>query len=264
MSLFRRSAVPVLPDGDFLPVAMPTTGLRALQVLIRTGQVLRRYGELESVLTGGQREAAPRVLADERTVDVHGTATRRTQLGVGLGIVSAIIQALGGEANLSLGSTTATAVEFVYSDMAVDRVDLSTLDLWLTGARFHPRLRNLAELLVADHVYVVVAVLKAKAVRMRLLDDRSYDVAVDVPAIQALLGASVTVESSRGSDTWLTISGSQSITVAAKAAQMHVDESGFWVSELPRTSGEIRSITGAQFLTGHELRVEPAWPVTPS
>jgi hypothetical protein len=262
VNLFRRAALAVLPDRDFLPVAMPTTGVQVLQVLTRTGQVLRRYGELETVLVAGPAATGPKLLLGEAVVDATGTTSRHTHLGLGLGIVSAIIQALGGEAGLDLGATAATTVEFSYSDMAVDRVELSSLDLWLADAGFHPKLRNIADLLAADDVFVVVSALKARTVRVRLLDDRSREVSVDVPAIQAVLGASVTVRSGQGTDTSLTISGSTAVTVAVKAAQLRLDDAGLWVSEAPRTSGEVRGLADVQYLKGPELRVQPAWPTT--
>ncbi len=43
---------------------------------------------------------------------------------------------------------------------------------------------------------------------------------------------------------------------AAKAAQLKLDERGFWVKEEPVSGGEIRGVSsGEQYLTGDEIRL---------
>ena len=54
----------------------------------------------------------------------------------------------------------------------------------------------------------------------------------------------------------LTFRGSVPLTIAAKVAQLKVDERGFWVNEEPVSDGEIRGLSpGVQYLTGDEIRL---------
>jgi hypothetical protein len=259
MGLFRASVESFLPDRDYLPVAMPTTGVHTLQVLTRQGPALRRYSELAEVLAIPPGTDQPAVHRDERVVDTSGTMRRQVKLGIGLGVVSALVRALGADASVDLSSASANSVEYGYEEVAEDWVDLASLDSWLSGADFRPGLRNITDLLAAEAVYVIVGALKASAVSVSLLDSNSNGVKVNVPAIQAAVGAKVSVTAGASRSHHLTFHGSTPLTVAAKAAQLKFDENGFWINERLASNVEIRGIpgededSGVSYLAGREL-----------
>jgi hypothetical protein len=260
MNLLRRSAEPFLPDRDYLPIAMPTTDVQVLQVLTRHGAVLRRYSDMASVLQvpGGTDE--PAVYRDQAVVDADGTWSRAARLGVGLSVVSAILKALGAEAAVEFSCSGAASVQYRYADVVADRVDLASLDAWLDQADFRPGLRNIADLLAAEDVYVIVAVLKAGALSVSLRDEDDAGVTVAIPAIQAAVGGKVSVSMGGTRGQHLVFRGQTALTVAAKAAQLKFDESGFWVNERLVTRAEVRGIpgadgTGVSYLRASELRL---------
>ena len=257
MGLFGRSTEPFLPDRDYLPVAMPTSDMAVLHVLTRQRSVLRRYSELNRILRSGAEE--PVVHRDQPVVDAAGSATRHARLGIGLTVVSGILRALGAEGGLDLGAQRATAVEYGYTNVLSDRVDLATLDKWLADADFVAGLRNITDLLVAESVYVVVATLKTSALTVRLVDERGQNAmaGVDVPAVQAAVGGKVTVSGGGTTSAHLTFRGPVALTVAAKAAQLKVDDGGIWVNER-LAGGEIRGGLGGPkytYLAEPQLRL---------
>jgi hypothetical protein len=261
VGLFAHSVNSFLPDKDYLPIAMPTTDVQVLQVLTRQRSVLRRYSELARVLAPAEGAADPLISENEAVVDAGGTSRRSARIGIGLGIVSAIVKALGADAGIELSSSAARSVEYGYNDVVSDRVDLASLDSWLAQADFRPGLRNISDLLAAEDVYVVVAALKARALSVTLLDDTKNGVSVDIPAIQAAVGAKVSVTADAQRSSKMTFRGQTALTVAAKAAQLKFDENGFWVSERPVTGAEIREIPGlggdsASYLDGPELSLD--------
>src|SRR5262249_10697812 len=162
------------------------------------------------------------VVRDQPVVDASGTATSNAKIGVGLNVVSALIRALGGDAGLDVTVERATSVEYAYSDVVADRVDLAGLDAWLADADLAPNLRNAADLIGAESMYVIVGALKARAVEVRLLDQASNAVEVDVPAVQAAVGAKVTVSGGSTRSSRMTFRGENPLTVAAKAAQLRL------------------------------------------
>jgi hypothetical protein len=256
MSFFRRAAEPLLRDRDFLPVALPTTDVQVLQVLTRQRSALRRYSDLAKVLAAADGSPAPTVTADQPAVSAEGTARRTLKAGIGLGLVSGIVRALGGNAGLDLSIATASTVEFGYEDVTTDRVDLADLDAWLGGADFRPGLRNITDLLAAEDIYVITATLKARSVSVTLNGDTSAGATVDVPAIQSVVGAKVSVSAGGQRSERLTFTGKVALTVAAKAAQLKVDGHGFWVNERPVTGGEIRGLGEVTYLREPVLRLE--------
>jgi hypothetical protein len=258
---FFRSVAPFLPDEDYLPVTMPTTDLQVLHVLTRDRDVLRRYSVLDTVLVGADGVPAPAVTLDAPVADASGSLIRTAKLGLGLSVVSMIVQAFGGTAGLQLSTSAATTIQYGYSGVTADRVDLATLDKWLGVAAFDPGTRTTADLLAADTCHVVVAALKARALDVSVLDERDRAVEIDVPELQSMIGANVSVKSSRTQAGRLTFSGQTALTVAAKVVQIVMDSDGFWISNR-RQAGEIRGGLGGRqndytFLDQEELRLEP-------
>lgn len=256
VGLFTHSVDPFLPDRDYLPVAMPTTDVYVLQALTRRRSVLRRYSDLRGMLVVAADGAAdPLIKLDEPVVDATGTSRRSAKIGIAVGIVSAIVKALGADAGIDLSASAARSVEYGYTDVVSDRVDLASLDSWLAQAGFRPGLRNVADLLAAEEVYVVVATLKARALSVALLDSNQNGVDVDVPAIQGVVGAKVSVSADSERSSKLTFHGQTALTVAAKAAQLKFDEDGFWVNERLFTGGEIRRLgaSSVSYLDDPEL-----------
>lgn len=254
MGIFQRGAESFIPNRDYLPLAMPTTDLGLLDVLTKDGPVLRRYSSLRTVLTGGD-DPAPTPSSEQRVADASGSTARRAKAGIGLGIVGSIVRALGADADMDLKVSKVHTVEFTYAGVVADRVDVAALDKWLAPKDLDPTLRNAAELLVAERLYVVVAVLKANGLSVTLLDESEQEVAVDVPVIQHAVGGEVSVEGSSSRTGTVTFEGKEPLAIAATAVALNVDDSGLWVAERPLTRGEIRNLGQKKpsYLGGDEL-----------
>jgi hypothetical protein len=256
VGFFTHSIKSFLPDKDYLPIAMPTSDVRVLQVLTRQRSVLRRYSELRRVLAAAAGSADPLINADEAVVDARGNSRRLVKVGVGLGVVSAILKAFGAAADIELSTSAVRSVEYGYTDVVSDRVDLASLDSWLAQAAFRPGLRNITDLLAAEDVYVIVAALKARALSVSFLDNNKEEVEVELPAIKTAIGAKVGVTADDQRNCALTFRGEIGLTVAAKAAQLKFDENGFWVNERVVTGAEIRGIGSASYLRVPELSLD--------
>lgn len=256
MGLFSRGSASFLPDRDFLPMAMPTAGFDVLWILTRSGGALRRFGILSDVLVARDLLAADAVRRDEITANAAGTASKSAKAGLSLGIVNTILTALGGNAGLDLSTTGAHSVEYAYTDVAADIVNLARLDAWLSSADLALGAGRVADLLVAERLYLVVATLKAAGVTSKMRDAKGIDLKLDVPTVQQLVGGGITVSGSSTQTNALTFRGSVPLTIAAKVAQLRVDERGFWVNEEPVSDGEIRALSpGVEYLTGDEIRL---------
>lgn len=242
MSLLNRTAESFLPDRDYLPIAMPTTDIQVLQVLTRQGRIMRRYSDLRSVLAAPSDIAAPHTFRNQAVVDTSGMSHRTAKIGFGLSVVATIVKALGGGGDFNVSLAGAAAVHYAYADVYSDRVDLASLDNWLAHADFQPGLRNVTDLLVAEDVYVITAALKAQALCVTFFDKKENEIAVDLPAIQAAVGANISVTGNAMVTSQVTFRSHTPLTVAAKAAQLKFSDDGFWVNERPTSGREIRSM----------------------
>jgi hypothetical protein len=237
-------------------MAMPTAGFGVLWILTRNAGVLRRFGLLSDVLLAQNALPADVVRHDEITANTAGTTSKSTKAGLSLGVVNTILTALGGKAELDLSATGVRSVEYAYTDVTADVVNLARLDAWLSTADLAPGGGRVADLLVAERLYVVTASLKAAGVTSTMRGEKGAALKVDVPVVQQLVGAGVAVSGSSARTSELTFHGSVALTIAAKVAQLKVDERGFWVQEEPVSSGEIRGLSpGVQYLAGDEIRL---------
>jgi len=208
MSLFRRGAASFLPDRDYLPMVMPTAGFDILWILTKDRGVLRRFGTLSDVLSSDRELPADAVRRDEVTANAAGTAARSVKAGLSLGIVNTLLAALGGKAGLDLSAAGVRSVEYTYSDVTADVVNLARLDGWLAGADLAPGVGRIADMLVAERLYLVVATLRAAAVTSRIHGERGADLTVDLPTVQQLVGGGLAVSGSSARTSELTFRGS--------------------------------------------------------
>jgi hypothetical protein len=249
MSLFGTQVRQFLPDRDYLPLALPTSDMDVLWVLTRDRGAVRRFGVLADVLTGTTPPGEELVRRNAIVVDATGKGNHSEKVGLTLNIVNTILTALGGKAGLSLSDTGASSVDYTYTDVHADTVDIVKLDGWMAQADLSNTSRRVSEMLVAEKVYVVVGALKASGIAVSLLDNASQSVKVDIPTIQNMVGGGVTIDNAGGHSNKITFHGTQSLTVAAKVAQLKVDEQGFWVNE--------------RLLTGNPLQILEKSPSKP-
>jgi hypothetical protein len=231
MSLFTPVVKRFLPDTDYLPLALPTSDMDVLWVLTREREVIRRFGILGDVLTAPTSPGEELVRRNAVVVDATGKANHSVKLGLTVSVVNTVLTALGGKVGLSLADTGAASVDYTYTDVHGDTVDLVKLDGWLAQADLAHTSPRVSDLLVAEKIYVVVGALKASGISVSLLDNSNQSVDVDIPTIQNLVGGSIKIDAASGRSNTITFHGTQSLTVAAKVAQLKVDERGFWVSE---------------------------------
>jgi hypothetical protein len=237
-------------------MAMPTADFDVLWILTRDSGVLRRFGVLSDVLAVGDPLPAEVVRRDQITANATGTAAQSVKAGLSLGLANTILTALGGKAGLDLSAAGAHSVEYHYTDVTADVVNIARLDAWLSHADLAPGAGRVADLLVAERLYMAVASLKAAGVTSKMRDGEGMDLEVDVPTVQQLVGGNVTVSGSSTRTNEFTFHGSAPLVIAAKIAQLKVDERGFWINEEPVSDGEIRGLSaGVEYLTGDEIRL---------
>jgi len=258
MSIFGAQVKRFLPDRDYLPLALPTSDMDVLWVLTRDRETVRRFGVLADVLTAPTPPGEELIRRNAQVVDVVGKGNSSEKIGLTLSVINTILTALGGKAGLSLADTGAATVNYTYTDVHADTVDIVKLDGWLDQADLGHAPARVSDLLVAEKVYVVVSALKASGMTVSLLDSANRSVDLDVPTIQNIVGGGITVDATSGRSNTVTFHGTQNLTVAVKAAQLKVDQRGFWVSERPVTGtpqvfGPPPTKPKAAYLVGDEL-----------
>jgi len=234
-----------LKQSGFSVVRLPRANFTPLQILTRDKTDFTTLGALPSVLNGAG--APPQISPNNPAASISGQSTADMKMGFGLSLLSTILGAMSaGTVGLDVQYNRARSVTFRFSEVFVDTVDLTLLDQYLNAADIKPGSKHLSQLLETDDVYVVTATLKARKIAVEGKGQSGTSVALDVPAIQQIVGASVKVGSSSGQGTVITYEGEVPLTFGFQAARLFFDD-GRYTAFKPIEPGvaAARSLSGA-------------------
>jgi hypothetical protein len=232
-------------------VRVPRADLAPLQLLLRTGSSLERLGPLHAVLVGAPGTPPPSVLGDQPAPALSGLRTGVLDAGTGLTFLSTILEALAGRpVAIEACYRRARRVSFIFEDVLEDSISLVDLDRYLAHARIGRNNGSLGRLLDADDLYVTTAVLKSRAFSLKVTDEDGADLQVDVPVLQQVLGARVSVGSDATGELALTYRGAVRLGFGFRAVRLFYEDGRYSAFKplRPGTAG----LRGAAF-------VRPDW-----
>jgi hypothetical protein len=226
-----------LKSFGYSVVRLPRTDIRPLQVLVREDTRLSRLGDLAAILQPGT-QALPSIKENLPAANLSGERTRELSIGVGLSILGSVIGAMGGsKIGLDAGYKRARTASFEFADVLEDRVDLTAIDQYLTGADISAFSSHVGQLLEADAIYVTTSTIKTKKFIVQAKDSGGATVGVQVPEIQGIVGGSVNVSGSDGDDSKTVYEGNVPLVFGFQAARLYY-ENGRYTAFKPAVPGE--------------------------
>jgi hypothetical protein len=212
-----------LKQSGFSVVRLPRANFTPLQILTLEKKEFTTLGMLPSVINGAG--GPPAVSLNVPAASISGQATAEMKIGFGLTLLGTILGAMGaGTVGLDAQYSKARAVTFRFSDVLMDTVDLTLLDQYLAESDIKPSARHVSKLLEVDDVYVVTATVKSRRISVEGKSQAGTSLALDVPAIQQLVGANVKVGSTRGQGSVVTYEGDTPLTFGFQAARLFFDQ----------------------------------------
>jgi len=138
---------------------------------------------------------------------VNGKKSAALDLSFGLNILASTLAVFGASApSLDLSHTSATGIQFNYSNVTSVSIGLGTLGGYLPTGRL-----NADNVTVQRYfgtpgaaVFLITEVLRSTSITITATDSNSNGVALDVPAIQGVVGAKVSVKPSNASSSAIT------------------------------------------------------------
>jgi len=213
-----------LKDYGYNIVRLPRTGIEPLQILSRRSSNLDILGDLKTVMQPGP--ALPGVTRDQTTATVAGRQARTGALeaGIGLGFLSSIIKALGGQTvDLEGKYSGARSVNFSFLDVTQDSVQVAALDQYLAQAGLDPNSRHIGRLFQSDGLYVLTATLKSKRVKVEAVRSSRGELGLELPQIQGLVGGNVKVSQGAEGNSSLIFEGEQPLIFGFQAVQVRAE-----------------------------------------
>jgi len=147
-----------------------------------------------------------------------------------------ILSAMGGSSlGLDAAYSQVKTVSFQYEDVLEDRIDLASLDQYLTDADISPFSTWVKDLLEADDVYVINSIIKSKKFSVLPKMSKGATFRPDIPNIQNIVGGKIQVSSSARNASAVTFEGADPLVFGFKAARLFY-HSGRYTSQEPARS----------------------------
>lgn len=173
-----------LEEFGYSVVRLPIADLDPLELLVRRGDDLERFGRLTTVFDSGNLAALPRVRRDCPAASISGRRTGRLEVGAGLSLLGSVIAAMGGS-RIGIEDTyhAAHCLTFEFREVTEDRAELAAVDRWLAAACLRNRATSAAALIDEDALYVTTAVIRSRSLTVEAHDEQGAAVSFDIPAL---------------------------------------------------------------------------------
>ncbi len=231
-------AITYLKSYGYSVVRLPKPDIRPLQILADQGSDLDRLGDLSTVLKS-KTIAMPAVSSDNPAPTISGKRTSNLSSGIGLSILGNVIGAMGGSSlGLDLKYSSADTVAFEFIDVLENNIQVAQLDQFLGDADIDPSSRYVRELLESDDIYVITDTIKSKKLTVAAQASGGASVALQVPAIQGIVGGNIAVSASATASGTLTYEGKVPLVFGFQAVRVFYQD-GHYTSFEPLPPGGV-------------------------
>src|SRR6266436_180818 len=197
-------------------IKLPRARIEPLQVLGRDKDSLEDLGELSTIWKS--QSPIPSTPGPNPAMNINGEKTDNLKLSIGLDILASVLQGMKAAApKLTTAYSRARAVQFTFINVTETLIAPLEVGKYLSAGDLDSG-SPFVDYFVGHgkHGYVVTSVLKCASITVSAKQDSNVALAVDVPAIQQMVGANVTVSSGGSQNVDLTFKGAQPLTFGFK------------------------------------------------
>ncbi len=217
MAICKDPRLTYLNDLGYTVVRLPRTGIRPLGLLGKDYGSISYLGSLEQIWI--TPEPVPIPEAPHTVSALSGAGTSDIKLSAGLDILANAISGMFGAAppSLNFAYHNSKSVQFRFTDVQSSSIDPFLIGNYLASGDLklgNPFTRYFND--AGAEAYIISEVLQAKAISVTAKDQDGVAVDVDVPAIQAALGAKVGVATSAANSSEVTYIGPEYLTFGMK------------------------------------------------
>lgn len=220
----QDKSLTLLAKYGYNVVRLPRTGIAPLDVLGRDGAKIERLGRLP-VIWNSQGQV-PTISMGDIAAEIKTVTTATLKTSLGLRILEDILSGLGAAVpRLEFAYGKKRSLQFAFDNIRIDKVepfdvgqylkqgDLQTGDPWVGRYFFDD----------GTDAYIITEILTSDSVSVLASSEDSSDVGVDVPRIQAVIGADLKVEVGASRKSEVTYKGQRHLTFGFKAFQIGYD-----------------------------------------
>jgi len=219
-------------------VKLPRTGIEPLLVLGRD-KALEPIGTISTVWSAPNAPPVP--WSPRAATSIEGQKSDKLDLSIGLKILSNALAAFGATTpSLEFAYTRARKVQFTFSNVQSVGIEPFTVGEYLASGDLNLKNPFVSRYFDGDdtRTYIVTEVLKSDTVTVTATDSNEKAIAVDVPAISAVVGANVKIKTGGDSSATLSYQGPEAVTFGFKAFEI-VYVNGRWSVKGVKPSGDL-------------------------
>lgn len=239
MAICKDPSLTYLNKLGFNVVRLPRQGIDPLDVLGRDGKSVERLGRLEQIWSS--TVPVPAVKPPQTATSINGQKTHSLKLSIGLKILANILGAMGAAVpEVGFAYQKANSVQFTFTSVQVHSVDPFEVGRYLAAGDLDTKNPFVTRYFQDDDAttYVLTEVLKSNSVTVIGMDNRGTTVTVNLPAIQQVVGANVSVAAAGALSTELTYQGKDMLSFGFKVFGIAYAD-GAWQVQGVMPSGEI-------------------------
>ncbi len=211
-------------------VKVPRAGILPMQVLGNDGQS-RILGPIDAMWTPADPSAKePQPGPPVPASLINGSKTDALDIHFGLSILAEALKAFGATVpSLDLAYNHAASVQFSYTGVTSISVVLLEVGKYLSNGTIDQTNPVVQNYFYSDDAkaYLITDVLQSNSITVTATDSNGGSVGVDIPAIEGLVGANVTVSPSSADASSVTYTGPTPVTFGFAVQQLFANGNAF-------------------------------------
>ncbi|MFM9958089.1 MAG: hypothetical protein ACKVZJ_08425 [Phycisphaerales bacterium] len=199
-------------------VRLPREGIEPFQVIRRSGEGFATLGTLNQLVILPAGTALPSIKRDEVAANIQGQKTQKFDFNVGIKLLEKLLQAMGvGSFGFEAAFNRDCKVEFVLEGVLCDSVvpaEVANVLKWATPDLSSMLFDSLDD---KDKSYLVTQTLKSRSFTVKSTRSDGSSAAIDVGAIQQVLGINAKVSASSSSSDTVSFAGERALRFGFQA-----------------------------------------------
>jgi len=243
MAKKKDPSITFLNKFGYNVIRLPRVGIDPMDI-IGKDKTTQWLGPIRSVWSSTASEPVP---ATNPASVVNGQKTDALDISIGIKVLANALAAFGATMpSLDLAYSRAGNVQFGYTNVTSTAVAPLEAGNYLSAGTLkdvNPVVKHYF-LEQETEAYLIVDVLKSDSITVTAIDKNGVEVGVDVPAIQGVVGANISVKPSSSSNSTVTYSGAKPVSFGFIVQSIH-REGDVWVLQGAEPSGDLSfGVTG--------------------
>lgn len=215
----------LLKSLGYNTIRLPRSTIKPLQLYTKKNNQLNYLGPLSDVFNSRGNFNLPAIKKDQQAAKISGKKSGELSLGLGFSILDGILSSLGASAlGIDAKYKQAKTISFQYEDVLEDKIDITSLDKFLSDSDINPFSKCVGDLLESDEVRVTTSIIKSSKFTILPRAGKGIDLDIKIPDIQKIVGGNVKVTSKGKDASAITFEGSIPIAFGFQAWRLFYDD----------------------------------------